>query len=106
MTAPVSLLQSLVEQQPDVALYLMLRQDAHPLRMYGLTHAIYAAALAWMLAPSGATRRWLALAAGLVFCAHPLATQSVTYLTQRSTSAAAVTPRRSSSARATNRPCA
>ncbi len=43
-------LQSLVEQQPDVAIYLMLRQDAHPLRMYGLTHATYAAALAWMLA--------------------------------------------------------
>jgi len=43
-------LQSLVEQQPDVALYLMLRQESHHLRMYGLTHAVYTAALAWLLA--------------------------------------------------------
>lgn len=42
--------QSLVEQQPDVAIYLMLRQEAHHLRMYGLTHAVYCAALVWLLA--------------------------------------------------------
>jgi HD-GYP domain-containing protein (c-di-GMP phosphodiesterase class II) len=43
-------LQSLVTQEPDVALFLMLRQESHHLRMYGLTHAVHAAALVWLLA--------------------------------------------------------
>ena len=43
-------LQALLEQDPDVAIYQMLRQDAHPLRVYGLTHSVYAAALAWLVA--------------------------------------------------------
>lgn len=38
-------LMALVEQQPDVAIYLMLRQEGRHLRMYGLTHAVFAAAL-------------------------------------------------------------
>lgn len=43
-------LAELVEQQPDVAVYLMLRQECHSLRMYGLTHAVHAAALVLLLA--------------------------------------------------------
>ncbi|WP_374661965.1 HD-GYP domain-containing protein [Inhella sp.] len=42
--------QSLIETQPDVAIYLMLRQEGHALRMYGLTHAIHCAALVGLLA--------------------------------------------------------
>lgn len=42
--------QALVTQEPDVALYLMLRQEAHHLRMYGLTHSVFAGALVWLLA--------------------------------------------------------
>ncbi|MBH9551433.1 HD-GYP domain-containing protein [Inhella gelatinilytica] len=38
-----------VTQAPDVAIFLMLRQESHHLRMYGLTHSIYCAALTALL---------------------------------------------------------
>ncbi|MCA9753710.1 MAG: tetratricopeptide repeat protein [Gemmatimonadetes bacterium] len=53
-----------------------------------LGNSILLYALAWLLAASHHRRRLLAAAAALLFCAHPLATQGVTYLTQRSTSLA------------------
>ncbi len=46
--------------------------------------------LAWLVLPAGRARRGAAFAAAAVFAAHPLATQSVAYITQRSTSAAAL----------------
>lgn len=46
--------------------------------------------LAWLVLPAGRARRGAALAAAAIFAAHPLATQSVAYITQRSTSAAAL----------------
>ncbi len=46
--------------------------------------------LAWLLAPAGRSRRLAAAAAAGIFCVHPLATQSIAYLTQRSTSLAAL----------------
>jgi hypothetical protein len=42
-------LQALVAQQPDVAIYQMLRQEGRPLRMYGLSHAVLVAALCQLL---------------------------------------------------------
>lgn len=42
-------LQALVAKQPDVAIYQMLRQEGRPLRMYGLSHAVLAAALCQLL---------------------------------------------------------
>ncbi len=45
--------------------------------------------LAWLLVPPGRSRRLAAATAAAIFCVHPLATQSVAYLTQRSTSLAA-----------------
>jgi Flp pilus assembly protein TadD len=44
--------------------------------------------ITWMLASRTRARRVAAMSAAGVFCAHPLATQSVAYLTQRSTSLA------------------
>lgn len=43
-------LQQLLAQDADVAIYQMLRQEAHPLRVYGLTHSVFAAALALLVA--------------------------------------------------------
>ena len=43
-------LHAMVGQDPDVALYQMVRQEQHPLRMYGLTHAVFVAALCDLLA--------------------------------------------------------
>lgn len=40
---------ALVRQEPDVAIYQMLRQEPHHLRMYGLTHAVFAAALCLLI---------------------------------------------------------
>jgi Tfp pilus assembly protein PilF len=59
----------------------------------GVIHLVNSALvfwLAWSLlaAASGGARRLGALTAAAIFCAHPLATQAVTYLTQRSTSLA------------------
>jgi len=42
-------LMALVRQEPDVAIYQMLRQEPHHLRMYGLTHSVFAAALCQLL---------------------------------------------------------
>jgi Flp pilus assembly protein TadD len=55
-----------------------------------LANAVLVYAMAWMLAGRiGSRPRIVAVTAGLVFCAHPIATQAVTYVTQRSTSLAA-----------------
>ncbi|RVT87861.1 HD-GYP domain-containing protein [Inhella crocodyli] len=43
-------LHAMVLQDPDVILYQMVRQEQHPLRMYGLTHAVFVAALCDLMA--------------------------------------------------------
>ena len=58
---------ALVRQEPDVAIYQMLRQEAHHLRMYGLTHAVLSAALCLLVSArlqwSEAAQRSLLMAA-------------------------------------------
>jgi len=60
-------LQALVRQEPDVAIYQMLRQEPHHLRMYGLTHTVFAAALCLLISTrlqwSEAAQRSLLMAA-------------------------------------------
>lgn len=43
-------IRAMVAQDPDVALYQMVRQEHHHLRMYPLTHAVFACALCDLLA--------------------------------------------------------
>ncbi len=43
-------IHAMVLQDPDVALYQMVRQEQHALRMYGLTHSVFVAALCDLLA--------------------------------------------------------
>jgi len=43
-------LMAMVRQDPDVAVYQMVRQEAHHYRMYGLTHTVFVAALCQLIA--------------------------------------------------------
>jgi HD-GYP domain-containing protein (c-di-GMP phosphodiesterase class II) len=43
-------IQAMVRQDPDVALFQMVRQEQRPLRLYGLSHSVYVAALCDLMA--------------------------------------------------------
>lgn len=67
----------------DPAIYHATNVALH----FGATACLYW--LAWLVMPPVPARRPVAFGAAAVFAVHPLATQSVAYVTQRSTSAAA-----------------